>query len=101
MEISPMATLLHIDASARAERSHTRHLSARFVARWHTLRPGDAILRRDVGVAPPAPVSAAWIAAAFTPPAARDAAMHAALAESDALVDELLRADLIVAGAPM
>lgn len=96
-----MATLLHIDSSARTNRSHTRSLTARFVARWQAQRPGDAVIRRDVGVAPPAPVNEAWIAAAFAPPAARDAAMQAALGESDALVDELLRADLIVAGVPM
>ena len=103
-----MATLLHIDFSARpgasgATRrgSHTRRLTARFVAAWRLARPADRIIRRDVGMEPPTPVSAAWIEAAFTPPAAPLPRMVEALAESDALVDELIAADLVVAGVPM
>lgn len=100
--------LLHIDSSARPGRSgevlhgsHTRRLTARFVERWRSMRPRDAIVRRDLALAPPAPVDAAWVEAAFTRPENRSAAMRARLAESDALVDELIAADLIVAGVPM
>lgn len=103
-----MATLLHIDASARAggsdehaHGSHTRRLSARFVRRWTAARPDDGVIRRDVGLHPPSPVTGRWIHAAFTPPERREAWMAEVLAESDALVDELLAADLIVMGAPM
>jgi FMN-dependent NADH-azoreductase len=104
----PDATLLQIDASARGGRSdihshgsHTRRLGARFVARWHAARGGDRVLYRDVGQCPPAPVDGAWIHAAFTPPPSRAPWMHARLAESDMLVDELAGVDLIVAGVPM
>lgn len=103
-----MTQVLHIDASARPGRSdsrrhgsHTRRLSARFVSRWRAARPGDPVVYRDVGQAPPAPVTGEWIHAAFTAPAAREPWMHAVLAQSDALVEELLAADLIVAGVPM
>lgn len=103
-----MTTLLHIDASARPGRSdlhahgsHTRRLSARFVARWRAARPDDACVYRDVGCQPPPPISGEWIHAAFTPPAQREPWMREVLATSDALVDELLGADLIVAGVPM
>lgn len=103
-----MATLLHIDASARPGRSdqdrfgsHTRRLTARFVGRWAASRPGDRIIRRDVGQTPPRPVTGRWIHAAFTKPEQREPWMRKALAESDALVDELMAADLIVAGVPM
>lgn len=103
-----MASILHLDASARPgvsgaqpHGSHTRRLSARFVSRWRSLRPDDAIVYRDIGQSPPQPVTGDWIHAAFTPPARREAWMHEALAESDALVDELLAADVIVAGVPM
>lgn len=103
-----MPTLLHIDASARPGRSdesrfgsHSRRLSAKFVEAWRAARPGDAVLYRDVGQAPPAPVTGAWVHAAFTPPDQREPWMHEALAESDALVEELLEADVIVAGVPM
>lgn len=103
-----MIRLLHLDASARSGRSderahgsHTRRLSARFIARWKALRPQDPVVYRDVGQSPPAPVTGDWIHAAFTPAERREPWMREALAQSDALVDELLAADLIVAGVPM
>lgn len=103
-----MTSLLHLDASARGGRSdlhshgsHTRRLSARFAARWRAASAADALLYRDIGLCPPAPVDGAWIHAAFTPEARRAPWMHQRLAESDELVDELIGADLIVAGVPM
>src|SRR5690625_2631916 len=103
-----MTRLLHLDASARPGRSgeqahgsHTRRLSARFVEAWKALRPDDPIVYRDIGQSPPPPVSGDWIHAAFTPPAQREPWMHQTLAMSDRLIDELLAADLVVAGVPM
>lgn len=103
-----MAALLHIDASARSERSdhdrfgsHTRRLTARFIDRWAAARPADRIIYRDVGQNPPQPVTGRWIHAAFTKPEQREPWMQEVLAESDTLVDELIEADLIVAGVPM
>ena len=103
-----MPTLLHIDASARpgssdrvAHGSHTRHLTARFVRQWTALHSGTNVIYRDIGQDPPAPVSGRWIHAAFTPESAREDWMRDELRASDALVDELLQADLIVAGVPM
>jgi FMN-dependent NADH-azoreductase len=103
-----MGTVLHIDASARAGSSadsrfgsHTRRLGARFMQRWRAARPDDTVIYRDVGQNPPPPVTGEWIHAAFTPPARREPWMASALAISDELVDELLAADLVVAGVPM
>lgn len=96
-----MSTLLHLDASARSDRSLTRHLSRLFVETWSRHHPRDPVLRRDLGAAPPPHVTQAWIAACFTPPEKRDADMHAALAWSDAALAELEAADLLVIGAPM
>ena len=103
-----MIRLLHIDSSARAGRSgecahgsHTRRLSARFVHRWRSLRPLDTIDYLDLALEPPTPVTGRWVHAAFTAPSQREDWMHATLAESDKLVDELVRADLVVIGVPM
>jgi FMN-dependent NADH-azoreductase len=96
-----MKTLLHVDASARRTRSHTRHLSKRLVDGWRARRPADEVIVRDLGAEPPPPVTEAWIAAAFTGPAQRTAEMNSALAASDRLIGELERADVIVAGVPM
>jgi FMN-dependent NADH-azoreductase len=103
-----MTTVLHIDASARQGSSleskfgsHTRRLSSRFIQRWRAAHPNDTIIYRDVALKPPAPVTGEWIHAAFTPSAQREPWMLEALAASDALVAELMSADLIVAGVPM
>src|SRR5262249_50412955 len=96
-----MAVLLHIEASARVNGSHTRRLCRLFFYRWRTLRPQDRVITRDCGRGPAAPVTEDWIAAAFTKPERRTPAMHMALAESDALVDEITQADVIVACVPM
>lgn len=103
-----MTTLLHIDSSARPGRSgthrhgsHTRRLTARFVEQWQRLNPTTEVLYRDLGAQPPAPVTGAWIQSAFTSEHAREPWMKEVLAASDVLVDELLEADLIVAGVPM
>ncbi|MGH6866858.1 MAG: FMN-dependent NADH-azoreductase [Methyloceanibacter sp.] len=95
-----MPTLLHIDASAR-ENSHTRRLGRLFIERWKALRPEDLIVARHVGQAPPSPVTKSWIASAFTKPERRTPGMRMALAESDALIEELERAEVIVADVPM
>jgi len=103
-----MFTLLHIDASARLgasdttpHGSHTRRLTARFVQQWSARHPDTKVLYRDVGQEPPSPVTGEWIHAAFTPEQARESWMREELRVSDALVNELLQADLIVAGVPM
>lgn len=103
-----MMTVLCVDASARPERSdthafgsHTRRLTARFVARWSAARTSDRVIYRDVGQSPPSPITGKWIRAAFTKPERREPWMIEALAESDALVDELIRANLVIAGVPM
>ncbi|MGY2051631.1 FMN-dependent NADH-azoreductase [Methylobacterium sp. JK268] len=100
--------ILHVDSSARTglsdrdrHGSHTRRLSHRFVTRWSAARPQDGVVVRDVGRRPPAPVSEAWIAAAFRPPERRGDDEAAVLAESDLLAAELVAADLVVVGAPM
>ncbi len=103
-----MVTLLHIDSSARLGRSgherhgsHTRRLTGHFVNRWLDLAPETQVLRRDVAAEPPRPVDHRWIEAAFTPPERRTPQMLEVLRQSDLLVDEVERADIIVVGAPM
>jgi FMN-dependent NADH-azoreductase len=100
--------LLQIDSSARCQASdrsprgsHTRRLTERFTRRWLQHRPNDVLVSRDVGQSPPSPVTEKWISAAFTKSDQREPWMKETLVESDALIDELIAADLIVAGVPM
>ena len=96
-----MSTLLQIDSSARREASVSRRLTARFVAQWRERHPGGRVIVRDLALDAPPHVDEPTIGAYFTPDDARTDAQRAALARSDALVDELMAAGTIVIGAPM
>lgn len=93
--------LLHLDSSARFERSSSRLLSAHFVAILRAGLPDLAVDRLDVAADPLPHVSEAFTAAAYTPEAACTPAMRQVLRVSDALVDRLLAADAMVFGVPM
>ena len=96
-----MANLLHIDASPRGERSHSRRLTQEFVEKWQHVHPNDTVTYRDIGRQPVPHVDEAWIAAGYTPPAERTPELWDAIRFSDQLVDEFLAADLYVIGTPM
>jgi FMN-dependent NADH-azoreductase len=96
-----MAHLLHIDASPRGERSHSRRLTCEFVEQWKQQHANDTIAYRDVGRNPIPHVDEAWIAAAFSPPDQHTPQLQEAIRFSDQLVDEFLAADIYVIGIPM
>lgn len=103
-----MATLLHIDSSARRldnptakHNSISKALAARFIEQWLTVRPDDHIIYRDLGQNPPEFISQEWIAAVFTPEKNRTEEQISLLALSDTLIHELEQADLILMAAPM
>lgn len=96
-----MKTLLAINASARRQRSITRRLTERFVTGWKTRYPDAEIIQRDVGLNAPKAIDEAWIAAAFSHAEQPSAENLQALAQSEAFIGELFRADAIVIGAPM
>ena len=94
-------TILRLDASARISRSLSRGLADEFVRGWRRRRSDDRILLRDVGIAPPPPISEPWIDAAFTPEAQRTEQQRALLSLSDELIGELRQADLLLIATPM
>lgn len=96
-----MANILHIDSSPRGDRSISRTLSYEFITSWKDSHPDDTVIYRDLGHNPVPHVDESWIAAAFTPPAARTPELVEAISLSDSLVDELLAADRYVFGVPM
>ena len=96
-----MINLLHLDASPRGDRSHSRKMTREFVETWQQFHPQDRVIYRDIGRNPIPHVTEAWIAAAFTPSAKRSPEMLEVLSVSDELVDELLAADIYVMGVPM
>lgn len=96
-----MVTLLHIDASARKNRSITRSLGTGFKKHWLKENVDSTFIYRDVGSSPPEFVCEAWIAAAFTPENDRTDEQASLLAHSDLLIDELSIASVIVISTPM
>ncbi|MFP5307044.1 MAG: FMN-dependent NADH-azoreductase [Gammaproteobacteria bacterium] len=103
-----MTTLLQLDASPRPGRagvhrhgSQTRRLTDHFVSCWRARASDTRVIYRDVGVRPPAPVDARWIEAAFGREERYLPWMDAVLAESDALIDEVEAADVLVLGVPL
>lgn len=96
-----MAHLLHINASPRGERSHSRRMTKEFVEQWKQQHSQDTVTYRDIGHHPVPHVDEPWIAAAFTPPDQHTPELRAAIRLSDLLVDEFLAADVYVFGVPM
>ncbi|MFN2310227.1 MAG: FMN-dependent NADH-azoreductase [Gammaproteobacteria bacterium] len=93
--------ILRIDASARHTGSVTRQLSDALIAALHARHGPATVVSRDLARTPPPLLDADWLAANFTEPQARDARLRAALAQSDALVAELMAADRVVLGVPV
>lgn len=96
-----MAHLLHIDASPRGERSHSRRMTREFIEQWKQAHPNDTVTYRDIGRNPIPHVDESWIAAAFSSPEQYTPEMRDAIRLSNELVDEFLAADVYVLGVPM
>ena len=93
-------SLLHLDASPRGERSASRRLGQKFLAAWRAAHPGAPVVTHDLGRQPPPFVTEAWVEGAYTPADQQSDAARAAIAVSNAYVDELLAADEIVITTP-
>jgi FMN-dependent NADH-azoreductase len=94
-----MKTLLVIDSSARANRSVTRRLTARFTEAWKARFENAEVIHRDVGTSPPRAISEAWMAAAFAQ--GEVGSDISILNESETFIGELFRASAVVIGVPM
>jgi FMN-dependent NADH-azoreductase len=93
--------IMHVDASAKRERSNSRALSRYFLERLREERVPLEVDYLDVTVDTPPHVSEAFAIATYTPAHERTAAMKATLASSDALCERLLAADALVFAMPM
>jgi FMN-dependent NADH-azoreductase len=91
--------ILHIDCSPRPE-SHSRQLSAAIVKKLLEAAPGASISRRDFA-ATPLPHAGPDYATALSSPATLAAPPRGALVLSEALIQEVEAADMIVIGTPM
>ena len=100
-QASPQALkILRIDSSGRQQDSVTRHLTDALIAQLASQQRPLQVTTRDVAPGLPV-VNETWIKANFTDPEQRSAAQRDALAASDALVQELVDAEILVLGVPL
>jgi FMN-dependent NADH-azoreductase len=97
-----MTTLLQIKASISHDQGLSSQLANNFVAAYRRSHPDAKVLVREVASAEPVPhLNGERFGAFIAKPEERSDAQHAVIAYSDALIDELKRADIVVIGLPM
>ena len=96
-----MSTLLQLNTSLFSGDGQSSRLAERFIAGWRAEHPHGAVVVRDLARDPLPHLTAERFQAFLAPPAERTPAQQAIVAASDALIDELRRADVIVLGLPM
>jgi FMN-dependent NADH-azoreductase len=95
-------TLFRLDASIRAEGSHSRALADIVEQEWQQSHPADPVIRRHVGVEPlPATAWPSAVSAAYVPPESRSPEQEQAAALAATLTDELAAADALVFAVPL
>lgn len=95
-----MNTLLVINSSPRSN-SVSRRLTRHISEDWLAKNPNGRIIERDLARGSLPFLTEEWIVANVTPVDKRTAEQNETLALSDALIEELMAADLIVLGVPM
>ena len=96
-----MNNLLQLNTSLFAEQGQSSLLAEQFTARFVASHPGTRVVRRDLANDPVPHLDASRFTAFSTPAEARTPEQRAAVQYSDALINELRRADVIVLGLPM
>jgi FMN-dependent NADH-azoreductase len=96
-----MKTLLLIQTSMFEGNGQSSQLANRFTRQWLVANPGGQVIVRDVGRDPVPHLTAERFQAFLAKPEERTAEQQSVAAYSDALIDELRRADTIVLGLPM
>lgn len=96
-----MKSLLQINASMFAENGESSRLANQFVAAWREANRGGQVVVRDLAADPVPHLDAQRTGALFAKPEQRSAQQQAVVDYSDALIEEIRRADVVVFGTPM
>ena len=97
----PMKTLLLLQTSLFSGDGQSSRLAARYVAEWQLANPGGRVVTRDLAKDPVPHLTAERFQAFLAKPESRTPEQAQVAAYSDALIEELERADTIVIGLPM
>ena len=93
--------LLHIDSSILSDNSVSRQLTRTIVDQWRQAYPEVEVTYRDLALEAPGHLSAEILGAGFVEPTQHSSVQRDETALGEALLAELLAADVIVLGAPM
>jgi len=93
--------ILQIKSSILGGGSQSSRLADEFVATLHEQHPETKLVQRDLVAEPVPHLDGARAGAFFAKPEERTPEQLAVIAYSDALIDELRRADVLVLGLPM
>jgi FMN-dependent NADH-azoreductase len=97
-----MTTLLQINSSINNGNGESSQLARQFVEAYVASHPGTRVVKRDVAAQEQVPhLTAERFGAFITPPEQRNASQQAVVEYSDALINELKQADVLVLGLPM
>ncbi|MGQ0657885.1 MAG: FMN-dependent NADH-azoreductase [Chromatiales bacterium] len=96
-----METLLQINTSIFSDGGQSSRLAERFVAAWRDANPRGIVVLRDLAKEPVPHIDAGRFSAFLAKPAERTSEQQTVVDYSNALIDELKRADVIVLGLPM
>lgn len=96
-----MKTLLSVQTSLFGAGGQSSQLADQFIANWLRANPGGRVITRDLAAQPIPHLTADRFLAFGAPADERTPDQQAAVAFSDALIDELHEADTIVFAVPM
>jgi len=96
-----MKNLLQLNSSIFSSSGQSTQLADQFVAAWRANQPDAQVTVRDLAQQPLPHLDAQRVLAFFAQPETRTPDQQIFVAESDALIDELKQAEIIVIGLPM
>lgn len=96
-----MKTLLVLKTSLFSNEGQSSRLATEFAERWRDQNPGALVITRDLARTPVPHLDAARFQAFLAKPGERTMEQQTFVRESDELIDELRRADVVVIGLPM
>jgi FMN-dependent NADH-azoreductase len=96
-----MSSILYVGSSPRGSASYSNQVAARVIRELRQADPHATVTVRDLAHDPLPHIDDDFVAATRSADGPRTERQRAILAQSDALIDELFAADIIVIAAPM
>jgi FMN-dependent NADH-azoreductase len=96
-----MTNILYLTSSPRGGASHSSRVAARVLEELRRVHPQAGVVVRDLAKDPVAHIDEDFVTGIFVPADRLNADQRGRLARSDALIDELLAADIVVIAVAM